>query len=77
MAISLKIPEIKWHSFSNEPCAVRNKMPVEQENNIIYFISELETETKNVNLILKKIKCICSFVLPALLEGNIVFLGLK
>lgn len=48
VAVSLKIPEIKWHSFSNKPRAIRNKMPVEQENNIVYFISELETETKKV-----------------------------
>lgn len=46
-------------------------MSAEQDNSITYFISELETERKNINLILKKI----IYVLISA-SGNIVFLGL-
>lgn len=51
----MEIPEIKQHSFSNKLYTLRNKMPMEQDNSIIYFLSELETEMKNGNYILEQI----------------------
>lgn len=49
---------------------------MEQDNSIIYFLSELETEMKNGNYILEQIMHVLACAM-ALLKGSIAFLGLK